>query len=140
MRYYTFNLHLRYEDITSSKVKLREYSYENSIEAVTNYLSKNLSNGISFLIYRDEGTYLRAVYAIDEKIRKPDEVTNEIMSTIEDILDRKIKTSDFAEITMIEFESNLREAKRRGLCQYWSRLVDQANVILYDERGEPRWI
>ena len=39
MRYYTFNLHLRYEDITSSKVKLREYSYENSIEAVTNYLS-----------------------------------------------------------------------------------------------------
>lgn len=134
MRYYTFNLHLRYEDITSSKVKLREYSYENSIEAVTNYLSKNLSNGISFLIYRDEGTYLRAVYAIDEKTRKPDEVMDEIMSTIEDILDRKIKTSDFAEITMIEFESNLREAKRRGLCQYWSRLVDQANVILYDER------
>jgi len=134
MRYYTFNLHLRYEDITSSKVKLRDYSYDNSIEAVTNYLSKTLSNGISFLIYRDEGTYLRAGYAIDEKTRKPDEVMDEIMSTIEDILDRKIKTSDFAEITMIEFESNLRETKRRGLCQYWSRMVDQANVILYDER------
>ena len=134
MRYFEFTMNIKYADIKSDKVRLKDYSYDNNIEALTSYLFKNLSNGNSFLIYREDETGLRSLYAIDEKTREPKEALEEIILAVEDVIGKNITTEEPFEITMLDFDTHLCEAKRRGYNQYWSRIVDQAGVLIYDDR------
>ena len=128
MRYFAFDLKLKKEDIRSTTVNLKDYSYDGPIEAITTYIFKTLSNGNTFVIYREEEVFLKSMYAIDEKIRQPKEALDEILSLIEYALGNKVKITEASEITMLEFDTNLAEAKRRGLAQYWSRVIDQAAI------------
>ncbi len=134
MRYFAFDIKLKREDIKSTKVNFREYSYDNPIEGLTSYIFKTLANGNSFVIYREEDSGLKAMFAINEKIRQPKEAFEEIIALIADALETKVKTSDMYEITMLDFDANLSESKRRGLSQYWSRIADQASILLYEDR------
>lgn len=134
MRYFAFDLKLKKEDIRSTTVNLKDYSYDGPIEAITTYIFKTLSNGNTFVIYREEEVFLKSMYAIDEKIRQPKEALDEILSLIEYALGNKVKITEASEITMLEFDTNLAEAKRRGLAQYWSRVIDQAGIFVYDDR------
>ncbi len=134
MRYFEFDLKLKKEDIKSTKVCLRDYSYDNPIEALTSYAFKTLSNGNSFVIYREDELGLKAMYAINEKTRQPKEAFEEILNLIGDVLDTKVKTSEPFEITMLDFDVNVTEARRHGLTQNWSRIIDQAGILIYDDR------
>lgn len=134
MRYFEFTLKLKKEDIQSTKIRLKDYSYDSPVEALTCYIFKTLSNGSSFVIYREEASGLKSMYAIDEKIRQPKEALDEILAVIGDVLDKKIRINDPFEITMFDFDTNLREAKRRSLCQCWTKIVDQAGILVYDDR------
>ena len=43
MRYFEFTVELQEKDITSSKVRLKDYSYDNMVEALCSYMFKNLA-------------------------------------------------------------------------------------------------
>lgn len=135
MRYLKFTLKIKQEDIKSEKVRLKDYCYDNNVDALGIYLFQNLKNGVTFVPYRFDNEGMHCMYAIDESIREPEEALNEILGIIEDILVVTIMTVKPSEITMIEFDSNLTEAKRRGYVHNWGRIADQANVILYEEPG-----
>lgn len=134
MRYFEFTFRMKKEDIKSEKVRLKEYSYDNPVEALNNYMFKNLSNGVSFLIYRVDEKGLRTVYAIDDRTRGAKEAFDEILMITGDILDVKVKTDSPFEITMLDFDTRMIEVRRRGYSQYWSKIVDQAGVLIYDDR------
>ena len=134
MRYYEFRLALKVEDIRSEKVRLKDISYESPVDALTMYLFRNLTNGVTFLSYRVEEGCIKSIYAIDEKIRKPQEALDEIVGTLDDILVPSVTASEPYEITMLDFNDKLEEARRRGLLFHWGKIADQANLILYDDR------
>ena len=60
MRYFAFDLMLKKEDIKSDKVYFKDYSYDGPIEALGCYIYKNISNGVSFVIYREESYCLKS--------------------------------------------------------------------------------
>ena len=134
MRYYEFEMKMKAEEIKSETVRLKDFSYESNVEALVNYLYRNLTNGVSFLIYNTDNDCLKAVYAVDERKRDSDEAMGEIMATVGYVLGIKVKTTAPVEITMIDFDVKMFEAKRRGLTQYWSRMIDQANNLIWDDR------
>lgn len=134
MRYFAFDLMLKKEDIKSDKVYFKDYAYDGPIEALGCYIYKNISNGVSFVIYREESYCLKSMYAIDESVRKPKEALEEILNLIDDALGSKVKVSEVSEITMLDFDDNIMETKRRGLTPNWSRIVDQAGILVYDDR------
>ena len=131
MRYYEFEMKMKAEEIKSETVRLKDFSYESNVEALVNYLYRNLTNGVSFLIYNTDNDCLTAVYAVDERKRDSDEAMGEIMATVGYVLGTKVKTTAPVEITMIDFDVKMFEAKRRGLTQYWSRMIDQANNLIW---------
>lgn len=134
MRYFDFTVELQEKDITSSKVRLKDYSYDNMVEALCSYMFKNLTNGITFLAYRLDDTGMKSMFAIDEKYREVKEAYNEIVGLLDDVLDIKIVADNPVEITMIDFDNNITEGKRRGYVPHWGKIYDQANVILYEDR------
>ena len=111
MRYFEFTVELQEKDITSSKVRLKDYSYDNSIEALCSYLFKNLTNGVTFLAYRMEDSGMKSMFAIDEKFREPKEAYDEIIGIINDVLDNKVTADKPVEITMLDFDTNMSEGK-----------------------------
>ena len=134
MRYFEFTVELQEKDITSSKVRLKDYSYDNSIEALCSYLFKNLTNGVTFLAYRMDDSGMKSMFAIDEKFREPKEAYDEIIGIINDVLDNKVTADKPVEITMLDFDTNMSEGKRRGYVPHWGKIYDQANIILYEDR------
>ena len=134
MRYFGFTVELQEKDITSSKVRLKDYSYDNPVEALCGYLFKNLTNGVTYLAYRIDDSGMKSMFAIDEKFREPKEAYDEITGLIDDVLDAKITADKPVEITMLDFDNNMTEGKRRGYVPHWGKIYDQANIILYEDR------
>ncbi len=134
MRYFEFEIELNEEEIKACKHRLNDYAYDNQIEGLVYYVFRTLTNGVTFLIYRAEKSGMKAMFAIDEQTRKPEEALNEILSIFDDLFEKKTVTVEPFEISMIEFDCNLNEAKRRGYLHNWSRISDQANNLLLDDR------
>ena len=59
MRYYCFTLNTGIEEIKEkTQIKLRDYAYQNPMEAINNYMNKTIKNSISF--FNDE--YMPSFY------------------------------------------------------------------------------
>ena len=71
MRYYKYELFITEEEIEKNaqetKIRLKDYFYENAFGAVNGYMYQKLDNGTSFFIYRGEKKVAKACFSYDEK-------------------------------------------------------------------------
>ena len=68
MRYYTYVINSSSDYIEkNTKIRLRDYYYDNAIGALNTYMYKNLTNNITFFVYREDNETLRAVFCFDEQ-------------------------------------------------------------------------
>ena len=134
MRYFEFTINLQVEDLKSEKVRLKDYSYDSPVDAVAYYLFQKLTNGVTYLTYRVDNTGMKSVIAIDEKTRAPEEAVAEVTGILDDILVSKVTADEPFEITMLDFDDKMSEARRRGFVHNWGKLCEQANLIMYEDR------
>lgn len=133
MRYFDFAIKTNAEQIReNAKINLREYDYQNPVAAMNNYMYKNMKNGICYFAYREEGETILAAFSYDEKKGLFPETYAYILEMLNEIFPiRKVKTEP-CEITMYQFYEYLLEAKRRDYFVSWMRIIDAANVRIYD--------
>ena len=66
MRYYHFSLGINAQAIRENEELGRHWnSYEETLEVINEYMTKNLRNHLSFLAYREEEKSIPAVFAYD---------------------------------------------------------------------------
>ena len=131
MRYYDFALNTSTSQIEkNTKIRLRDYGYDNTAQAVNNYFYHTLNNGVFFLIYRVEDKTFHSILAFDEKKYSFDEAYEQVLSGLKDTFGvHKIKNEP-EEISMFQTNDFVLEAKRRELCSI-SRFVDNINLFIY---------
>lgn len=139
MRYFGFAIKTNAEQIReNAKINLREYAYENPIAAMNSYLYKNVKNGICYFAYREEEAVTLAAFSYDEKKWVFSAAYDYILEMLHEAFSiRKIKTEP-CEITMYQFYEYSLEARRRDYLSHWMRIVEAANVGIYDYyKNEP---
>lgn len=139
MRYFGFAIKTNAEQIKeNAKIKLREYAYENPITAMNNYLYKNMKNGVCYFAYREEEEAILAAFSFDEKKGVFSAVYDYILEMLHETFSiRKIKEEP-CEITMYQFYEYALEARRRDYLSNWMRIVEAANIRIYDwYKNEP---
>lgn len=68
MRYYHFSLGISAQAIRENEELGRHWNlYEETLEVINEYMTKNLRNHLSFLAYREEEKSIPAVFTYDEK-------------------------------------------------------------------------
>ena len=136
MQYFSFILSATSEQIEKdSKIKLRDYCYDNTINALNMYMFRTLGNGITFFAYReedveDQGSIL-ASFSFDEQRVSFDEAYGHILDELSGTFQvNKVKTDPY-DITMYQFLENLLEGKRRDYVMP-TRIVDNSKLWIYD--------
>lgn len=132
MRYYSFVLNTTIEEIEkNTKIKLRNYSYQDTLAAVNNYMYQNIKNNFTFLIYNAEESFFSAVFSYDERKYSFKEAWNYIMGMLEEnFLIKRIKKDPY-EITIAQFVECLDEGKRRENGSHATGLIESANLWFY---------
>ncbi len=132
MRYYEFALGTNSEEIKSgAKINLRDYSYDNSINAMNTYMLRNMDNNITFFAYREEGKTTLASFSYDEQKGSLADVYDHITGILDQIFSIRKIAADPVEITSFEFMDDLNEAVRREFMQMRLRVTDTANLWLW---------
>ncbi|MCR4813234.1 MAG: AAA family ATPase [Lachnospiraceae bacterium] len=141
MRYYRFALKTTVSYIeANSKVRLKDYSYDNTICAVNNYIYKKVQNGITFFIYREDGKQLLSSFSYDEKRDSYMNSLNTILGIMRDAFCIRIHCiSEREEITMNDFLENLLESKRRDYLSGVLRIRDISDLWIYDAAYADDW-
>ena len=136
MQYLNFILLATAEQIAkNSKVQLRDYCYDNTINALNTYMFRNLGNGITFFAYREEemdgqGAIL-ASFSFDEQRVSFEEAYGHIIDELKGTFQvSKVKTEPY-DITSYQFLDNLLEGRRRDYVMP-TRIVENANLWIYD--------
>ena len=139
MRYYGFALNTTSEEIREgARIRLKDYDYDSTVAAINSYMYKNAKNGISFFAYREEEGALQSAFSYDEKNGVLHEAYDHILETLNEIFPVGKVRAEPCEITMYQFLDHLLEAKRRAYYHSWMRIIDAANVRVYDcYRNEP---
>ena len=141
MRYYNFAINTNSAEIEeNSIIKLRDYGYDNPIQAVNNYMFRTLSNGISFFGYREESNTVHSVLTFDEKKHTLNEAFEQVTESLKETFGiRKIKTYP-EEITMFQTIDCLNEGRRRDYCHAGTRFIDSLNLLTYEYSDKyTRW-
>ena len=133
MRYYNFALYATSEEIKEkTTIKLRDYSYENTLSAVNNYMFRHLQNGVTFVAYREEGNMILAVFAYDEvNMTFNDAYANVTGMLGEAFCVNRIRTEP-EEITMYQTLDYLNEARRRDYAQMSVRFMETLKLYVCD--------
>ncbi len=132
MRYYEFALGTNAEKIKAgAKINLRDYSYDNSINAMNTYMLRNMDNNITFFAYREEGKTTLASFSYDEQKGSLADVYDHITGILDHIFSIRKIAADPVEITSFEFMDDLNEAVRREFMQMRLRVTDTANLWLW---------
>ena len=127
MRYYEFALGTNAEKIKAgAKINLRDYSYDNSINAMNTYMLRNMDNNITFFAYREEGKTTLASFSYDEQKGSFADVYDHITGILDHIFSIRKIAADPVEITSFEFMDDLNEAVRREFMQMRLRVTDTA--------------
>ena len=136
MRYYKFAIkgnEEKIKELLKEKESLREYRWANAICAVNNYMYNNLKNNLGFLGYRQEpDDKILATFFFDEKKENLENAYDYIIEVLERVFEIKRWSLIPDEITMYEFLDCFREAKRRGLENYGSKIVEISNLFIYE--------
>ena len=136
MRYYSFAIKATQEAIREgakkSKITLNDYNYDSPIGALNSYMYRNMKNGITFLVYREEGAAMLADFSFDEKKNSLHEAYNFLVEILSSKFSIKVIKNEPCEITMSQFYEDLNEARRRGILNVWGRVTEEANVEFYE--------
>ena len=133
MRYYEFTLNTNAAQIElNSKIKLKDYAYENSFAAMNSYMTKNMNNDLTFFAYREEGTKTFAVFSFDEQKDTLSGVYEHITGILSDCFQIRKILSEPEEITMMQYMDDLNEAVRRDYMVMRYKIVDIANLWIWD--------
>ena len=116
----------------NAKIKIRDYSYENTIDAVNNYMYRNLKNNISFFAYCEEENTLFAAFSFDEKQENLQNVYDIITGMLKDVFSINRVSGAPEEVTSFRFLEYLQEGRRRECVSAISRIRDNANLWVYD--------
>lgn len=139
MRYFDFVIMTNAEQIKEkAKINLREYDFQNPVAAMNGYMYKNMKNGVCYFAYREEEEVTLAAFSYDERRWKFCDAHEYILETLNEIFSvRKVKVEP-SEVTMYRFYEYLLEAKRREYCHNWMRMIEAANIRIYDwYKNEP---
>lgn len=139
MRYFSFAIKTNAEQIReNAKINLREYAYENPIAAMNSYLYKNMKNGICYFAYREEEEVTLTAFSYDEKKGSYRDAYDSILGMLNGIFCIKKVKAEPCEITMYQFYEYSLEARRRDFFSNWMRIVEAANIRIYDYyKNEP---
>ena len=139
MRYFSFAIKTNAEQIReNAKINLREYAYENPIAAMNSYLYKNMKNGICYFAYREEEEVTLTAFSYDEKKGSYRDAYDSILGMLNGIFCIKKVKAEPCEITMHQFYEYSLEARRRDFFSNWMRIVEAANIRIYDYyKNEP---
>lgn len=114
VRYYGFELGTNTEKIKeNAKIELRHYGYDNVLESINSYMYQNMKNNRMFLVYREEGNLISAIFSFDEQKLNFQNVYEGILEMLRDIFGIKRIQADPYEITMHQFLECIIECKRR---------------------------
>ena len=133
MRYFGFVLKTNSEQIKeNAKIRLKEYDYQSTVAAMNNYMYKNMKNGICYFAYREDGGTTLAAFSYDEKKGSFRDAYDYIIEMLNDVFSIKQVKAEPCEITMYQFYECLLEAKRREYFLSWTRILEAANIRVYD--------
>ncbi|MCH5257668.1 MAG: AAA family ATPase [Lachnospiraceae bacterium] len=133
MRYFGFVLKTNSEQIKeNAKIRLKEYDYQSPVAAMNNYMYKNMKNGICYFAYREDGGATLAAFSYDEKKGSFRDAYDYIIEMLNDVFSIKQVKAEPCEITMYQFYECLLEAKRREYFLSWTRILEAANIRVYD--------
>ena len=132
MRYFSFVFGATVDQIEkNAKIKLRDYCYDNTINALNVYMYRNMRNDETFYVYREENGTMLASFSYNEKKESMEDIYSFILEELDNtFLIKKVKT-DPHEITMYQFLDNLVEGKRRDFIMP-TRIVENAHLWIYD--------
>ena len=133
MRYYSLVLNTTTEKIREgAKIRLKDYDYESTIGAMNSYMHRNMQNGISYFAYREEEGSILAAFSYDERSGSFSDAYEHILDNLKEVFSIRHIKSEPCEVTMFQFLDYLLEAKRRTCFSGWSRVIDEANLRVYD--------
>ena len=133
MRYYELTLNTNAAQIElNSKIKLKDYAYENSFAAMNSYMTKNMNNDLTFFAYREEETKTFAVFSFDEQKDTLSGVYEHITGILSDCFQIRKIISEPEEITMMQYMDDLNEAVRRDYMVMRYKVVEIANLWIWD--------
>ena len=133
MRYYNFILNTNSAQVEAgSKIRLKDYAYDNSFAAMNVYMMQIINNDTTFFVYREEGNATQASFSFDEKKDNLSSVYNHLTGILADTFQIKKIISEPEEITMIQFMENLNESVRRNCSATRYRIIETANLWLWD--------
>ena len=138
MRYYAFSLNTTAEQIEqNTKVKLREYCYDDTIAAVNDFMYRHVENDMAFLFYRKEGEVMLAEFAFDEQKMSLEHAFGFLCEMLDDNFGAgQIHTGPY-EITMHQYVENMSESRKRRMLQgLYSRIADEIKLWITDIRYE----
>ena len=141
MRYFGFILKTCSEQIKeNAKINLREYDYQSPVAAMNYYMYKHMKNGICYFAYREEGDAILAAFSYDQKKGSFCDAYDYILEMLNEIFCIKKVKAEPCEITMYQFYEYLLEVKRRDYFSGWTRIIEAANVRIYDcYKNEPNF-
>ena len=133
MRYYSLVLNANKEEIKEkARVNLREYSYDSTIAAINNYMSKNMKNNFSFCVYREGENVIYSTFSYDEKFEEFSVAFDYILEMLNEAFQIRKVAEKPEEITMYQFLDYISEARRREYTNTWNRLVETSRLWLYN--------
>lgn len=133
MRYFGFAMKTGSEQIReNAKIKLRDYDYQSPVAAMNSYMYKNMKNGICYFAYREEADGILAAFSYDGKKGSFLDMYDYILEMLHEIFSIHKAEAEPCEITMYQFYEYLLEAKRRDYFTYWTRVIETANIRIYD--------
>lgn len=132
MRYYEFIINSTIENIEkNSKIRLKDYDYDSPIGAVNKYIYRNIISNIQFFLYREEGKFLRGVFAFNETKLSFKDAMNAIEQVFDEIGVAPMSDESLEEITTYQYIDSLIEGKRRGYNTHYNYL-NETNEFLYE--------
>ncbi len=136
MRYYGFVLDSSAEKIQeNATIKIRDYDFsnQNPIAAMNNYMQENMKNNQFFFAYREEENSIYSAFAFNEKKYSVDTSYDDICMLLKRIFGiNAVKIAPY-EVTMHEFYDYLLEGRRRSLTSAWnSRYTINTNLSVFE--------
>ena len=133
MRYYHFSLGISAQAIRENEELGRHWnSYEETLEVINEYMTKNLRNHLFFLAYREEENSISAILAYDEKKMSYQEAYQSVCDLLnEEFKVKKIKEAP-KEITMYQTVECLNEANRRNFTYRCRGFVEDTHLWWHD--------
>lgn len=138
MRYFDLILKTTADYIAANtKIKLRDYDYDNILGAVNNYLFKTSENDYYLFLYRETADTVLACLGYDEKKTSCQEAVDYYKSILQNTFNITHCIEDLTEITMFSCLDHLLEARRRG-CNgaITLRYTDNMHLWIYHYRED----